>query len=77
MDLTGKKALAFKLAYMMPFNMEAIRSRLPAFSAWHSAHGAGLQSGREGDNEQDDRQPFATHQPGLPSCTMHSRLRPT
>jgi hypothetical protein len=35
MDLTGKKALAFKLAYIDAFQrMEAIRSRLPAFSAW-------------------------------------------
>jgi hypothetical protein len=35
MDLTGKKALAFKLAYIDAFQrMEAIRSRLPTFSAW-------------------------------------------
>ncbi|MDO1474189.1 Rha family transcriptional regulator [Comamonas thiooxydans] len=35
MALTGKKALAFKLAYIDAFQrMEAIRSRLPAFGSW-------------------------------------------
>ena len=45
MDLTGKKALAFKLAYMhVPFNAW----RPFAAGCRHSALGAGLQSGREG-----------------------------
>lgn len=35
MDLTGKKALACKLAYVDAFQrMEAIRSKLSAFGAW-------------------------------------------
>ncbi|WP_080771208.1 Rha family transcriptional regulator [Comamonas thiooxydans] len=35
MALTGKKALAFKPAYIDAFQrMEAVRSRLPAFGAW-------------------------------------------
>ncbi|WP_424953042.1 Rha family transcriptional regulator [Comamonas thiooxydans] len=35
MALTGKKALAFKLAYIDAVQrMEVIHSRLPAFGAW-------------------------------------------
>ncbi|WP_367303092.1 Rha family transcriptional regulator [Comamonas thiooxydans] len=35
MALTGKKALAFKPAYIDAFQrMEAVHSRLPAFGAW-------------------------------------------
>ncbi|MGJ7464092.1 MULTISPECIES: Rha family transcriptional regulator [Comamonas] len=35
MALTGKKALAFKPAYIDAFQrMEAVRNRLPAFGAW-------------------------------------------